>query len=212
MAAAGRALRDGRGAGREREAGAQVRGATTGSTSATRFGTATSATAVALLDDEHFDLVLGSPPVFSARHGHRGDHPQKIACRFELRGDVGDYARRRGASRRRGLFACVFPEEQRAVEAARGSRARVVRRRAVVFREGEPPLFALFPLMQSPICRSDARATWVEPPLTIRTADGGSTPIRGGETRGWVSALETSAAHDCATLAPSNQLHTSIEP
>ena len=43
--------------------------------------------------NERFDLVLGSPPYFPLGTGIEGDHPQKIACRFELRGDVRDYAR-----------------------------------------------------------------------------------------------------------------------
>src|SRR4026209_2195216 len=76
----------------------------------------------ALAPSEHFDLVMGSPPYFPVGSGIEGDHPQKIACRFELRGDIHDYAaaasRHLGAG---GLFACVFPEEQRPrVEAAAG--------------------------------------------------------------------------------------------
>src|SRR5579859_4164833 len=40
-----------------------------------------------LRPDEKFDLVLGSPPYFPLGTGIEGDHPQKVACRFELRGD-----------------------------------------------------------------------------------------------------------------------------
>jgi tRNA1(Val) A37 N6-methylase TrmN6 len=93
--------------------------------------------------EERFDLVLGSPPYFPPGTGVPGDHPQKIACRFELRGDIGDYARVASAHLiEGGLFACVFPEGQRArIEAAaRDAGLIVVRRRPVVFREGEPPL------------------------------------------------------------------------
>ena len=70
--------------------------------------------------EERFDLVLGSPPYFPPGTGIEGDHPQKVACRFEVRGDIADYART--AERHLaagGLFACVFPEEQIArIEAA----------------------------------------------------------------------------------------------
>src|SRR5580765_731144 len=100
--------------------------------------------------DERFDLVLGSPPYFPPGTGVPGDHPQKIACRFELRGDVGDYARVAAAHLTAGgLFACVFPEVQRArVEAAAQEAGLViVRRRPVVFREGEPPLVTLFTMV-----------------------------------------------------------------
>src|SRR6266480_4726241 len=41
--------------------------------------------------DEKFDLILGSPPYFPPGSGLEGDHPQKIACRFELRGNIADY-------------------------------------------------------------------------------------------------------------------------
>src|SRR5262245_28486960 len=41
---------------------------------------------------EKFELVLGSPPYFPVGTGIEGDHPQKVACRFELRGDISDYA------------------------------------------------------------------------------------------------------------------------
>src|SRR5207245_1564810 len=45
----------------------------------------------ALKAEERFDLVLGSPPYFPLGSGVTGDHPQKLACRFEMRGDISDY-------------------------------------------------------------------------------------------------------------------------
>ena len=126
--------------------------------------------------EERFDLVLGSPPYFPPGTGLEGDHPQKVACRFELRGDVSDYA---GAAASHlapgGLFACVFPEGQRprAEAAAASAGLVVVRRRPVVFREGEPPLITLFGMMRATDLPEAMRVrTWVEPPLTIRTAAG----------------------------------------
>ena len=130
----------------------------------------------ALSPDEAFDLVLGSPPYFPPGTGIEGDHPQKVACRFELRGDIRDYAR--VAARHLapgGVFACVFPEDQRArlEAAARATETVIVRRRPVVFREGEPPLVGLFLLMRSTDLPPAARGrTWVEPALIIRAADG----------------------------------------
>src|SRR4051812_28462045 len=63
-----------------------------------------------LLPGERFDLALGSPPYFPAGSGVEGAHPQKIACRFEMRGDIDDYC---GAAAAHlapgGFFACVFP-------------------------------------------------------------------------------------------------------
>ena len=126
--------------------------------------------------DEVFDLVLGSPPYFPLGTGSEGDHPQKIACRFELRGDIADYARVAAAHLANGgLFACVFPDEQRArVEAAAAaSELVIVRRRLVVFKEGEPPLVALFAMSRAVDLPTDMHArTWVEPPLVIRDRQG----------------------------------------
>ena len=134
----------------------------------------------ALRGDERFDLVLGSPPYFPTGTGIEGDHPQKVACRFELRGDISDYARVAAAHLDvGGLFACVFPEEQRArVEsAATAAGLVIVRRRAVVFREGEPPLVSLFAMMKGDDLPEGTRGrTWVEPPLIVRAADGSVHP------------------------------------
>lgn len=125
---------------------------------------------------ERFDLVLGSPPYFPLGTGVLGEHPQKVACRFELRGDIRDYARVAAAHLSSGgFFACVFPEEQRGrVEAAaRDTEMAIVRRRPVVFREGEPPLVTLFGMVRAGDLPESMRLrTWVEPPLVIRTAAG----------------------------------------
>jgi tRNA1(Val) A37 N6-methylase TrmN6 len=125
---------------------------------------------------ERFDLILGSPPYFPPGTGIEGDHPQKVACRFEMRGDIGDYcavaARHLSTG---GVLACVFPEEQRGrVErSARSASLVIVRRRPVVFREGEAPLVTLFLLMRHEDLPDGFRdQTWVEPPLVIRTPTG----------------------------------------
>jgi tRNA1(Val) A37 N6-methylase TrmN6 len=126
--------------------------------------------------EERFDLVLGSPPYFPLGTGIEGDHPQKVACRFELRGDIRDYCAVAAAHLASGgLFACVFPEEQhaRVESAASGAELTVVRRRPIVFREGEPPLVTLFAMVRAGDLPERMRAqTWVEPPLVIRAADG----------------------------------------
>ncbi len=126
--------------------------------------------------DEVFDLVLGSPPYFPPGTGSEGDHPQKIACRFELRGDIADYARVAAAHLAAGgLFACVFPDVQleRVAAAARAADLVIVRRRPVVFKAGEPPLITLFAMQRASDLPADMRErTWLEPALVIRDADG----------------------------------------
>ena len=133
--------------------------------------------------DEKFDLVLGSPPYFPAGTGIEGDHPQKIACRFELRGDIRDYCNvAAGRLAPGGLFACVFPvnppeQHQRVRLAAAEAGLRILRWRPVVFREPEPPLIGLFAMMRStdlPEWMHDR--TWLEPPLTIRDKSGAIHP------------------------------------
>jgi tRNA1Val (adenine37-N6)-methyltransferase len=126
--------------------------------------------------DERFDLVLGSPPYFPLDAGVHGDHPQKVACRFELRGDIADYASVAAQHLAPGgVFACVFPEEQREriERSVRDAELSIVRRRPVVFKEGEAPLIGLF-LMMARHDLPDAMRdrAWLEPPLIIRAADG----------------------------------------
>ncbi len=139
-----------------------------------------------LADDELFDLVTGSPPYFPPGSGVTGDHPQKVACRFELRGDIRDYCRVAAAHLAPGgVFAVVFPlpdgQQARLAAAAREADLRMVRWRPVVFREGSPPLVGLFALMRATDLPDEVpRAAWTEPPLTIRNANGAVHPEYSG--------------------------------
>ena len=130
----------------------------------------------AITPDERFDLVLGSPPYFPLDAGVHADHPQKVACRFEVRGDIADYCRvATGHLAPGGVFACVFPEEQlqRIGASAQNAGLVIVRRRPVVFKEGEAPLIGLFVMMRRADLPEPMRErTWIEPPLIIRAAEG----------------------------------------
>jgi tRNA1Val (adenine37-N6)-methyltransferase len=133
--------------------------------------------------DERFDLVLGSPPYFPLGTGIEGDHPQKVACRFETRGNIGDYcavaARLLSPG---GWFACVFPiappeQHDRVLAAAKSAALTTVRMRPVTLREGERPLLGLFAMMRSSDLPPQNRdQTWTEPPLIIRRANGSIHP------------------------------------
>ena len=127
---------------------------------------------------EKFDLVTGSPPYFPPDAGVKSEHPQKLACRFELRGTVADYcataARQLAAG---GFFACVFPHEPaqlaRVIEGANNAGLVIVRKRPVVFRDGDPALIALFGMMRAEDLPEGFRSqTWTEPDLIIRLRDG----------------------------------------
>jgi len=131
-----------------------------------------------LRPEEKFDLITGSPPYFAPDAGIQSEHPQKLACRFELRGTIVGYcvtAAKHLAPG--GLFACVFPHEPaqlaRVEAAAKKSGLIIVRKRPVIFREGDPALVGLFGMMRAEDLPEWFRGqTWVEPPLTIRTREG----------------------------------------
>jgi tRNA1Val (adenine37-N6)-methyltransferase len=135
-----------------------------------------------LRPDEKFDLVLGSPPYFPLGSGMLAEHPQKIACRFEVRGTVADYCAT--AARHLSLggwFACVFPvndgQLQRVRDGARAAGLTIVRYRPVVLRAGEPPLIGVFAMVRSDHLPEAIRGReWVDPNLLIRCADGSIHP------------------------------------
>ena len=130
--------------------------------------------------DERFDLILGSPPYFPLEAGITAEHPQKVACRFEVRGTIADYSE--AASRHLemgGVFSCVFPinparQLQRVKEGALAAGLSIVRMRPVVLKEGDAPLIAVFLMMKSEHLPESFRTqTWCEPALVIRTKTGG---------------------------------------
>lgn len=125
--------------------------------------------------DERFPLVTGSPPYFDVSAGIVPADSQKAHARFELRGDVRDYAR---AAKRHleddGLFVFCFPwpQKARALAAARDEGFAVVAHRDVVPRAGIAPLFSLFACRLDP---SAPEAAPMEPPFVVRNADGSHT-------------------------------------
>lgn len=131
-----------------------------------------------LANEAPFDLVTGSPPYWPLGTASEAAHAQAIPARLEVRGSVADYAK--AAARilgPGGVFAFVFPTAQleRALDAVSDAGLKLVRRRDVIFKDGEPPLITLFAASRE----GDIPATYetfVEPALTIRTRDGGVDP------------------------------------
>jgi tRNA1Val (adenine37-N6)-methyltransferase len=126
--------------------------------------------------EEHapFDLVLGSPPYFPPGTAVAASHEQAVGARIETRGDVLDYARAAASALGPGgVFAFVFPAAQgdRVAAALAGHALVLVRRRDVVFREGDRALIALFAASRAADVPSTFEAA-VENPLTIRMRDG----------------------------------------
>jgi len=120
---------------------------------------------------ERFPLITGSPPYFPVSAGIVPRDSQKAHARFELRGDVSDYAR--AAARlltEKGWFVFCFPtpQKERALEAVGSAGLRVARMRDVIPRAGLASLFSLF------ACRAkhEVMDTVIDEPLLVRTHDG----------------------------------------
>ena len=131
-----------------------------------------------LANEQPFDLVTGSPPYFPPGTATAADHAQAVPARIEVRGSVADYAKT--AARilaPGGIFAFVFPTLQidRALQALGEAGLKLIRRRDIVFKEGDTPLITLFAASRAEDIPPTYEA-FVEPPLTIRTKDGGVDP------------------------------------
>jgi tRNA1Val (adenine37-N6)-methyltransferase len=131
-----------------------------------------------LAGEEPFDLVTGSPPYWPASAATGAAHPQAVPARIEVRGSVFDYAA--AASRILaigGMFVFVFPhiQRERAEEALSSNGLVLLRRRDVVFKEGEPPMISLFAAMRAADL-PPGRQPWIEPPLVIRSNTGSVHP------------------------------------
>lgn len=121
--------------------------------------------------DRLFPLITGSPPYFPVSAGIVPQDSQKAHARFELRGDVADYARAAKAHLSPdGWFVLCFPTPQRnrALDGIAAAGLTPVRLKAVIPRDSLPPLFDLI------ACRHPAAAAalQVEPPLIVREASG----------------------------------------
>jgi len=117
-----------------------------------------------------FDLVTGSPPYFPVGTGKISPHPQKAACRMELRGTIADYAAAASPLLAPdGWFVACFPARDARGEAAFLPAGLHVRASCdVTFRAGgeAPVVLRLFAAQAQP----GPRALW--PGVTIRGRDG----------------------------------------
>jgi tRNA1(Val) A37 N6-methylase TrmN6 len=131
-----------------------------------------------LASEPPFDLVTGSPPYWPASAATGAAHPQAVPARIEIRGTVADYA---AAAARilapGGVFVFVFPYIQRgrAEEALTSNGLVLLRRRDIVFKEGETPMISLFAAARVADI-PPGREAWFEPPLIIRTTNGSVHP------------------------------------
>ncbi len=126
---------------------------------------------------ERFDLVTGSPPYWDVSQGVVPADSQKAHARFELRGDVRDYAlAARAALAAGGRFVFCFPTVQRArAEAACiAAQLALVRSRDVIPRAGAAPLFTLFACRRT---EDPGHPATHEPPHVVRDEHGEPTAM-----------------------------------
>lgn len=135
--------------------------------------------------ERKFPLVTGSPPYFPISAGVVPQDSQKAHARFELRGDVSDYARAAVKHLAAdGWFVLCFPsrQKQRALDGIAASGLKVVRLRDVIPRETLPPLFTLF------ACRHGDAFDGImeeEPPFVVRHQNGRLTADMASVRRGF---------------------------
>jgi tRNA1Val (adenine37-N6)-methyltransferase len=138
-------------------------------------------------EGECFDLILGSPPYFPLDAGVPSEHPQKLACRFETRGDVADYLR--AAVPRMapgGMVSLVFPvapahQLERVLMGAAQTGLVIVRSRWVRLKETDSPLLGVFLFMKQndlpeAFVQAALKNPFREPDLIIRLRDGSISP------------------------------------
>ena len=122
--------------------------------------------------ERSFPLITGSPPYFPPGSGIIPQDSQKAHARFELRGDVSDYAKAAAAHLGPGgWFVLCFPapQKQRAQAGIEAAGLTVVRLCDVIPRETLPPLFTLFACQHA---RDFTGVTTVEDSLTVRLEGG----------------------------------------
>ena len=126
--------------------------------------------------DTKFRLITGSPPYFPLSTGVLPTDSQKAHARFELRGDVGDYAR---AAKRHlhedGVFIFCFPFQQkhRCLDLVSRAGLQIMTIRDVIPRPSKPALFSLYSAIHF---RPPARKPIQEPSFFVHSESGSYTP------------------------------------
>jgi len=135
--------------------------------------------------DRKFGLITGSPPYFSPGAGLIPKDSQKAHARFELRGDVRDYARAAVQHLAPGgWFVLCFPtaQAQRALDGISAAGLATVRRCDVIPRDSLPALFTVFACRHA--CEV-AGGTIVEEPFIVRDEAGRLTAAMAAVRRGF---------------------------
>jgi tRNA1Val (adenine37-N6)-methyltransferase len=121
------------------------------------------------LNGEKFPLITGSPPYIPLGKGVASPHPQRAACRMELRGSIFDYAKT--AARHLaddGIFVvCFAGTDPRGEESIREAGLHLTLRQDIVFRADLPPTITILAAQKQPVLNVDIRV-----PIVIRDSEG----------------------------------------
>ena len=117
---------------------------------------------------ERFDLITGSPPYFPVNKGVISPHPQRAACRMELRGSIIDYAKAAAMRLKEdGVFVvCFAAGDPRGLQGIQEAGLYCSFRQDVIFRADLPPTISIFVAQKTSCILEHA------PPITIRDAQG----------------------------------------
>lgn len=134
---------------------------------------------------QKFPLITGSPPYFPQGSGVIPQDSQKAHARFELRGDVRDYARAAaGHLAPGGWFVLCFPtpQKQRALDGISAAGLKTISLREVIPRQTLGALFTLFACRHAEDFHGEIT---VEPPLIVRHQCGRLTEEMASIRRGF---------------------------
>ena len=120
------------------------------------------------LCSEKFDLITGSPPYFPTSKGVISPHPQRAACRMELRGSIVDYAKAAFIRLNEdGVFVvCFAAGDPRGPQALYEAGLHCSYRQDVIFRANRPPTISIF------VAKKTSCTLEYAPPITIRDTQG----------------------------------------
>jgi tRNA1Val (adenine37-N6)-methyltransferase len=115
-----------------------------------------------------FDLITGSPPYFPTDKAVPSPHPQRAACRMELRGSITDYAKAAQIRLKEdGVFVVCFPtKDPRGPQSLKEANLHCLLRQDVIFRADLPPTISIF------VAQKNTCITQYPPPITIRDHQG----------------------------------------
>ena len=121
------------------------------------------------LSGEQFPLITGSPPYIPLGKGVASPHPQRAACRMELRGSIFDYAKTAAKHLEEdGTFVvCFAGTDPRGEESIKKAGLHLCLRQDIVFRADLPPTITILAARKTPVEEVDIRE-----PIVIRNAEG----------------------------------------